>query len=324
MDQELAAYLKTQTFLTGEAVKLVEKIGTNYGGKAVFKNLRMLCKAFCGKEFANLRAMPGYGSLSDDDYNLVLLATIIQNVHQKENKQRVLAVKEGRYMEILAASDARVYLEGLLSKKLKEQLMQRESIIVKKSLSGKVDVVVDKVLAAPDAFTAAAMIKVNELSIGRGDCRKAIEKLIASDVAVPDLAAKLVLLKTGFFLHSDILKQPITDEVLESIGAEKGMPLFADKYEKNGRLANDNHCVTAKHVFKLWSKHVYVLKSLTQEQIENIFPEFVERLQLYGKCCDETGKAVRNLDFYKQYRATPHAFRKRGGLKKDPAQQKAK
>ena len=84
-DQELAAYLKTQTFLTGEAVKLVEKIGANYDGKAVFKELRMLCKASFGQEFANLRAMPGYGSLSDDDYNLVLLATIIQNAHQKEN-----------------------------------------------------------------------------------------------------------------------------------------------------------------------------------------------------------------------------------------------
>ena len=93
--------------------------------------------------------------------------------------------------------------------------------------------------------------------------------------------------------------------------------------DKGGRVTAENHCVTAKHVFKLWAKHVYVGKTLSQEQIENLFPEFVERLQLYGKCCDETGKAVRNLDVYKAYRSTPHQFRPRG-LKKDFAQKKAK
>ena len=189
-----------------------------------------------------------------------------------------------------------MYLDGLLSKKLRETLKQQESKIVKKSLTAKMDIVIDKVINAPDAFTAASIAKVNGMSIGRGDFRKAIVKICESEKAVPDLANKLVLLKTGYFLHHDLVKQPITDELLESLTEEQAMKMFADE---GARLSKENHCITAKHVFKLWSKHVYVGKSLTQEQIENIFPEFLDRLHLYNKCCDETGKAVRNLDYYK-------------------------
>lgn len=46
----------------------------------------MLCQALYEKEFSNLRSMPGYSQLSDDDYNLVMLGIIIQNSHHKENK----------------------------------------------------------------------------------------------------------------------------------------------------------------------------------------------------------------------------------------------
>jgi len=51
---------------------------------------------------------------------------------------------------------------------------------------------------------------------------------------------------------------------------------------------------------------------LTYEQLENIFPEFRDRLELYDKCCDGTGKIVRNLDFYKAYKSKPHSVGKRG------------
>lgn len=207
-----------------------------------------------------------------------------------------MAVKEGKYVDINTASDAKGYLETLLSKKLKETLKQQESAIVKKGLNAKMELVVDKVIYAPDVFTAAAMAKVNGMSIGRGDYRKAIVKICDSEKEVPDLANKLVFLKTGHFLRKDQVSKPITDEFVASLSLEQAMKLFDDK---GNRLSSENHCITAKHVFKLWSKHVYVNKSLTQDQIENIFPEFLDRLQLYGKCCDETGKAVRNLDYYK-------------------------
>lgn len=125
------------------------------------------------------------------------------------------------------------------------------------------DVVVDKVLKAPDVFIAAAIAKENGMSIGRGDFSKAIVKLCERDAkAVPDLANKLVLLKTGCILHKDQLAQPITDELLESLTEEQAMKVFADG---GVRVSKENHCITAKHVFKLWSKHVYVGKEVTQE-----------------------------------------------------------
>ena len=138
-----------------------------------------------------------------------------------------------------------MYLEGLLGKKLKETLKQQESTIVKKSLSTKMDAVIDKVIKATDVFTAASMAKVNGMSIGRGDIRKAIVKICESDNAVPDLASKLVLLKTGYFLHQDLLSQPITDELLESLTEDQAMKMFADE---GARLSKENHCITAKHV----------------------------------------------------------------------------
>jgi hypothetical protein len=49
--------------------------------------------------------------------------------------------------------------------------------------------------------------------------------------------------------------------------------------------------------------------------LENIFPEFKHKLRLYKMCCDETGKIVKNQEFYKEYKAQPHLHGKRGGLK---------
>jgi len=157
------------------------------------------------------------------------------------------------------------------------------------------------------------------MSIGRGDFSKAIIKLTTTDVVVPDLGRKLILLKTGLFLHKSQIDQPLTD-----LTTSDALKLFADKGKTN-LTSDENNCVSAKNVFKLWAKCVYLNKSLTQAQIENIFPEFAARLQLYDKCCDENGKAVRNLDYYKSYRASSdHSFRNRGGLKKDKVQKKAK
>lgn len=41
--------------------------------------------------------------------------------------------------------------------------------------------VVDQVLSAPDVFMAAALIKSNGMTVGRGDFHKAILKLAQTD-----------------------------------------------------------------------------------------------------------------------------------------------
>ena len=119
------------------------------------------------------------------------------------------------------------------------------------------EVVVDKVLTAPDVFVAAAMMQQNGMSIGRGDFHKAIIKLTTTDVVVPDLGRKLILLKTGLFLHKSQIDQPLT-----KLTTSDAMKLFADSGKTN-LTSDENNCVSAKHVFKLWSKCVCLGKSLT-------------------------------------------------------------
>ena len=73
-----------------------------------------------------------------------------------------------------------------------------------------------------------------------------------------------------------------------------------------------------KKVFNIWVNWIYIPRrdgveptedSLTQTQLENIFPEFRERLQLYNECCDEKGKIVKNFEFYKNYRQMNYAMK---------------
>lgn len=54
---------------------------------------------------------------------------------------------------------------------------------------------------------------------------------------------------------------------------------------------------------------------LTQQQIENLFPEFKEKLKLYANCCDQTGQIVKNKDYFKEYQSNPHNSSHRGGKK---------
>jgi len=62
------------------------------------------------------------------------------------------------------------------------------------------NIVIDKVVAASDAFTAAAIAKINGMLVGRGDFHKAIVKICESDAPIADLHLKLAFLKTGHFL----------------------------------------------------------------------------------------------------------------------------
>ena len=48
-------------------------------------------------------------------------------------------------------------------------------------------------------------------------------------------------------------------------------------------------------------------------ELQEIFPEFHDKLEIYDKCCDVTGKIVKNFEFYKAYKAMPHQGGKRGG-----------
>lgn len=66
----------------------MEKVIASYDEKAPFKQIRLIAETTCRKEngFKNMRAMPGFGDLSDDDFYLVILGIVVQNAHHKDNK----------------------------------------------------------------------------------------------------------------------------------------------------------------------------------------------------------------------------------------------
>jgi len=109
-NHEIAVYLEKQKLMTGQATSFIEKLSESYDEKKVFQEIRFLGKQIFAKEFASISAMPGFCDLSAEDFKLVLLAIVTQNSGQSVNKQRVTAVKEGKYREILSGADARVYL----------------------------------------------------------------------------------------------------------------------------------------------------------------------------------------------------------------------
>jgi len=271
--------------------------------------------------------LPGFAGKSDDDCKIMLLAMLVQNALTVKNSQRKEAAENATddihsLKTITNAAEARKYLVTYLSGKVLNQLRSKESALIKKLQDGAMDLVVDEVLRAPNAFIAAAMIKMNAMSIGRGDFKKAVMQLGEQKSVIPDLGRKLVMLKTGFFLHRDLLDidKPMKISVrLKATDESDALKLFSDKKAK---LQPDQHMLSHKHVFRVWCNHVFKGNgsAMTQQQLENIFPEYAHKLQLYMHCCDETGKIVKDQDFYKKYKEQPHFHSKRGGIKKDKVQ----
>ena len=52
---------------------------------------------------------------------------------------------------------------------------------------------------------------------------------------------------------------------------------------------------------------------LKQVQMENLFPLYRDTLKLYDMCMDNTGKVVKNEQYFKDYQSRPHRTGKRGG-----------
>lgn len=254
----------------------------------------------------------------------ILLAMLIQNAYHAKNGDRVSAVESKTYVELLDGKVAYNYLVEALSGKLKQQLLSLESELVKQYQSDASDILSEQILTAPDQFYAAAMMKSNKLFFGNGDFKKCLQVLQTQRRAdFLDIGNKLVLLKTGHLYHKS--KQVDINDAGENPGIKlykaEQMPegertaIFADKSFDS---SPENRAVSLKHVFKLWSRQVYQADAncnLTQQQLENIFPEYRPRLRLYGACCDGSGKIVKNPEYYQWYRAQNHRVKGRRGGK---------
>lgn len=130
-----------------------------------------------------------------------------------------------------------------------------------------------------------------------------------------------MLVKTGKLCKKGI--QPDLNDA-----ESEGIAMFSDKdldeahvykiYCDKARVYI-KHAINYKHIFQIWANQVYGTyrivvqdksaakpETLTQTQLENVFPEFKHKLVLYDKCCDKNGKIVKNKEFYDSYKKTPH------------------
>ena len=93
--------------------------------------------------------------------------------------------------------------------------------------------------------------------------------------------------------------------------------------DASSNIANKyDNSISHKVVFRLWASQVYAEDGeeqgcLTQDQIQNLFPEFKAKLQLYANCCDREGKIVKNQAYYNEYKMEPHNASTRGGKNKN-------
>ncbi len=169
-----------------------------------------------------------------------------------------------------------------------DELGNAYEYLIKKFADSKAMDLAEKILMAPDHIYAAAMMKENSVLFGAGDFQNIIDILkLKNSPQYKDIGNKLALVKTGRFYKKGILPD-INDPEGEGIPAQVDHPNqadFFDVYKDKGR-ATHKHNINGKHVFKIWSTQVHGQEfaspeersSLTQVQMENIFPDFRPKL----------------------------------------------
>ena len=112
-----------------------------------------------------------------------------------------------------------------------------------------------------------------------------------------DIGSKLKMIKNGR---------------IESKVSSNHFSIFFDK--NHSTIRNE---INYKKVFKIWATQIYMVEKpkLSSQELQDIFPEFKHRIQLYDECCDGTGKIVRNFQAYNSYKHKIHETGKRGGVK---------
>jgi len=127
------------------------------------------------------------------------------------------------------------------------------------------------------------------------------------------------MVKTGRLFKKGILpdlSDPMGGGVPDNIVCKEAD--FLNIYQDSQRTYQ-NHSVGNKHIFNIWATQVYgqspgqdlpptdnIVSDLTQIQLENVFPDFKTKLQMYHHCCDQTGKILKDKDYYNQYKKSDH------------------
>lgn len=154
-----------------------------------------------GSEYQTIHQVLGFEA--DDDR---LLAMIIQNETQDQNKSRVEAFQSGTYSDFLsspqtlATESLKKQLQSLLLNKLKAA--EREELAKHEKLQRNNLAI--KLLKAPDQFYAYVLMQEHKMSFGKGDFQKIIDVLkMGYDAEYRDVGNKLLLFRNGKILRNE-------------------------------------------------------------------------------------------------------------------------
>lgn len=303
---EISQIIQQQPWKNSEMIKATHvRWDKNFGDLMTVFNI-ILDIEKTDKEIKNLTDIPGLKGASDD----VVLAMTIQNGLQAKNSDRVDAVVKENYVDIFDEKKATAYLGNQLQNLTMTRLKAAEAALVQKYHDGAQDELAQKVLSAPDVFVAVAIMKKEGMFVGKGDFKKILEllgKKVNPDFK--DVAKKLKAIRDG------CLYEKSDENSMEKEQNKKSVTIYSDKE----RVIHKDQAVNYKTVFRIWATQIFDNPSpmITLKELQEIFPEFHDKLAVYDKCCDATGKIVKNFDFYKEYKAKPHQGGKRGGACQD-------
>lgn len=162
--------------------------------------------------------MRSYSSIKGNEYQTIyqvlgieanddrLLAMIIQNEIQDQNKSRVEAFQSNTYSDFLsspqtlATESLKKQLQSLVLNKLKAS--EREELTKHEKLQ-KNNLAI-KLLKAPDQFYAYVLMQEHKMSFGKGDFQKIIDVLkMGYDAEYRDVGNKLLLLRDGRIIRQE-------------------------------------------------------------------------------------------------------------------------
>ena len=155
-----------------------------------------------------------------------LLAMIIQNEQQDQNKARVEAFQSNTYSDFLASPQTlateslQKQLQSLLLNKLKA--LEREELAKHAKLQKNTLAI--KLLRAPDEFYAYALMQEHKMSFGKGDFQKIIDVLkMGYNAEYRAVGNKLLLLRAGRILRKGekMVPEPQVDSDSDGYGQEE-------------------------------------------------------------------------------------------------------
>lgn len=180
--------------------------------------MAMLGQLIDEEELSSLYDIPYIKNSKDPDSKL--LAIILQNAYHDENSKRVKAIqeKDGNYIDFVTVKECRLYISGLLSRKLVTEMRKVETQFKTQRENLRSEETSQSFLMAPNVFMGAAILQDNYAYNGKGDFKRIIDTLCREDkfeeykerAIFPQLEQKLMLLMiNGLYLSKKY--NPVSD-----------------------------------------------------------------------------------------------------------------